>query len=344
MSALTSELLQWCLSALALSADQAASELTVVSGDASFRCYYRLQLNDGGTVIAVHAPPDKEDNESFARVQALLYRHGARVPALLAWDRPRGFLLQEDFGDQLLLPLLTDRNTANRYYRQAMALLLPMQGIVLDAAQLPEYDQVRLRNEMLLLPQWFIEGLLGYRLSSAETALLSGVFERLENSALAQPQVLVHRDFHSRNIMCLADGQLGMIDFQDAVRGPATYDLVSLLRDCYVAWPPSQVQDWALAYRSMAQSAGVLPAMSEADFIRAFDWMGLQRHIKVLGIFARLKLRDGKTAYLKDLPLVMAYTLSVARQYPEFGDFVGWFEERLLPLARRQDWFRDVQL
>lgn len=344
MSALTSELLQWCLSALALPADQAASELTVVSGDASFRCYYRLHLNDGGSVIAVHAPPDKEDNESFARVQALLHSHGGRVPALLAWDRPRGFLLQEDFGDQLLLPLLTDLDAANHYYRQAMALLLPVQGIGLKAAQLPDYDQPRLRNEMRLFPQWFIEGLLDYRLSASETALLTGVFAQLERSALDQPQVLVHRDFHSRNIMCLAGGQLGMIDFQDAVRGPATYDLVSLLRDCYVAWPPSQVQQWALEYRTMAQSAGVLPAMTEADFLQAFDWMGLQRHIKVLGIFARLKLRDGKTAYLKDLPLVMAYTLSVARRYPVFGDFVSWFEDRLLPLARSQDWYRDVRL
>lgn len=344
MSAITSELLQWCLSALELSADQTANALSVVSGDASFRCYYRLCLNDGGSVIAVHAPPDKEDNESFARVQSLLHRHGARVPALLAWDRPRGFLLQEDFGDQLLLPLLDSQDAADRYYHQAMGLLLPVQAIQLSPGELPEYDPPRLLAEMSLFPQWFVESLLGWRLQPEESALLHRVFGQLLDSALAQPQVLVHRDFHSRNIMRLADGELGMIDFQDAVRGPVTYDLVSLLRDCYVHWPAAQVRQWALNFRAQAMASGSLPAMDEAEFVRAFDWMGLQRHLKVLGIFARLKLRDGKTAYLKDLPLVMAYTLSVARQYPEFSEFVDWFEARLLPLAQAQEWYRKVVL
>lgn len=344
MSSLTSELQQWCVQQLSLTPDQLAGDLTVVSGDASFRCYYRLPLADGGTVIAVHAPPDKEDNAAFARVQALLFEHGARVPKLLAWDRPRGFLLQEDFGDQLLLPLLKDQASADHYYQQAMDLLLAMQAIALQDGHLPDYDGARLRTEMSLFPQWFVQALLGYEPSAAEAAMLDSVFTRLTERALAQPQVLVHRDFHSRNIMRLASGELGMIDFQDAVRGPLTYDLVSLLRDCYVAWPPAEVEAWALQYRHRAQQAGVMNAYPEAEFLQDLDYMGLQRHLKVLGIFARLKLRDGKQNYLKDLPLVMTYTLGVAHRYAEFADFVQWFEAKLLPRAQAQDWYRELSL
>ncbi len=344
MNSLMTELQHWCLQQLSLSPDQLDGDLTVVSGDASFRCYYRLRLADGSTVIAVHAPPDKEDNQAFAKVQALLFQHGARVPRLLAWDRPRGFLLQEDFGDQLLLPLLSGVDRADHYYRQGMDLLLSVQAIPLQAGQLPDYDSGRLRAELALFPQWYVQSLLGVDPSADASAMLETVFTRLVERAVAQPQVLVHRDFHSRNLMCLAAGQLGMIDFQDAVRGPLSYDLVSLLRDCYVAWPAQQVSDWALQYRRRAQQAGLLGDITEAEFLQDFDWMGLQRHLKVLGIFARLKLRDGKQAYLKDLPLVMAYTLDVARRYTEFADFVDWFEAQLLPRARRQDWYRERSL
>lgn len=350
MSALTTELLQWCLQQLALlpnralSPDRAADHLSVVSGDASFRGYYRLQLGDNRSVIAVHAPPDKEDNHAFAKVQALLHKNGARVPALLAWDEPRGFLLQEDFGDQLLLPLLTDPATADHYYHQAMSILLPVQRIALPEGELPDYDSQRLRDEMALFPLWFVEGMLAYRLSDTEQALLNGVFSTLAESALGQPQALVHRDFHSRNLMCLPDGELGMIDFQDAVKGPISYDVVSLLRDCYVSWPQQWVRRWALEYRDMAQQQGILGPISDTEFLRSFDLMGLQRHIKVLGVFARLKLRDGKSGYLKDLPLVMAYTLSVASAYPELANFVAWFNEKILPLAKRQPWYRKVSL
>jgi aminoglycoside/choline kinase family phosphotransferase len=350
MSALTTELLQWCLQQLslspipALSPELADDHLSVVSGDASFRCYYRLQFKGGGSVIAVHAPPDKEDNHAFAKVQSLLHKNGARVPALLSWDEPRGFLLQEDFGDQLLLPLLTGQAEADQYYHQAMSLLLPVQRIALVEGELPDYDQQRLLNEMALFPQWFIEGMLGYPLNDAEQNLLDEVFSILTQSALSQVQTLVHRDFHSRNLMCLPGGELGMIDFQDAVKGPISYDLVSLLRDCYVSWPQQWVRRWALDYRDMAQQQGILGPVSDAEFLRSFDLMGLQRHIKVLGIFARLKLRDGKSGYLKDLPLVMAYTLSVADAYPELAGFVAWFKKTLLPLAMEQSWYREVTL
>jgi aminoglycoside/choline kinase family phosphotransferase len=197
---------------------------------------------------------------------------------------------------------------------------------------------------MALLPEWFVGGLLGYELDKSEYAMLNKVFDQLCERALAQSQVLVHRDFHSRNLMVLADERLGMIDFQDAVVGPVSYDLVSLIRDCYISWPEELVEDWIGVFYQQASRAGVLAGRSENDFAQDVDWMGLQRHIKVLGIFARLNLRDGKTAYMADLPLVLAYTLSIARRYPEFDEFVSWLELRMLPLIRQQPWYEEVHL
>ncbi|MDF1691315.1 MAG: phosphotransferase [Zhongshania sp.] len=341
MDHILKELHSWCLQQLSLDAADAASELVVVSGDASFRSYYRLPLAAGGSVIAVHAPPDKEDNLAFATVQALLHKHGARVPALLGWDKPRGFLLQEDFGDQLLWPLLVNSAAADHYYRQAFGVMLAMQRIPNDQHSLPEYDEARLTAEMNLFSEWFVSGLLGYQLDADELAMLRGVFGLLSARALAQSQVLVHRDFHSRNLMVLADERLGMIDFQDAVVGPVSYDLVSLIRDCYVSWPEEQVDDWIEVYRLMAMRVGVLKAVSAEEFRQDVDWMGLQRHIKVLGIFARLNLRDGKTAYMADLPLVLEYTLSIASRYPEFDEILSWFDRKLMPLICQQSWFKD---
>jgi aminoglycoside/choline kinase family phosphotransferase len=344
MDQILSELHSWCLQRLALAAGDAANTLEVVSGDASFRHYYRLALNAGGSVIAVHAPPEKEDNLAFSIVQDLLHRHGARVPELLAWDQERGFLLQEDFGDQLLGPLLVNSAAADHYYRQAFRTLLTLQAIPATAHALPHYDSERLHTEMALFPEWFVEGLLGYKLNIDEQAMLASVSDLLVARAMQQTQVLVHRDFHSRNLMVLADERLGMIDFQDAVQGPITYDLVSLVRDCYISWSAELADDWIGVYRRMAIRAGLLDNISEADFLQDVDWMGMQRHIKVLGIFARLHLRDGKSNYLSDLPLVIGYTLGVASQYPEFEAFCGWFEEKLMPIIVGQPWYTDLDL
>jgi aminoglycoside/choline kinase family phosphotransferase len=338
------DLYQWCLQTLAVEPSDVAAELEMVSGDASFRRYYRLHRKNGASVIAVHAPPDKEDNAAFAAVQALLDKHGARVPALLGWDKPRGFLLQEDFGDQLLWPLLVNSAAADHYYKQAFRVLLTMQAIPADQHNLPHYDRKRLTAEMALLPEWFVGGLLGYELDESEYAMLNKVFDQLCERALAQSQVLLHRDFHSRNLMVLADERLGMIDFQDAVVGPVSYDLVSLIRDCYISWPEELVEDWIGVFYQQASRAGVLAGRSENDFAQDVDWMGLQRHIKVLGIFARLNLRDGKTAYMADLSLVLAYTLSIARRYPEFEEFVSWIEVKILPLIRKQPWYEEIHL
>ena len=339
---LTRDLTRWGLLQLGLPETTPAT-LSVVSGDASFRRYYRLTLDSGEAFIAVYAPPDKENNPAFIAVQQRMMAADLRVPGLLGWDLQQGFMLQEDFGDALLRPALSDLDTADRYYRQAFDSLLKMQAMPLQDGDLPDYDRERLLEEMALFPHWFVQQLLGYTLSDEEWQMLARLFDALAKRAMSQPQGFVHRDFHSRNIMLLENDELGLIDFQDAVRGPVSYDLVSLLRDCYIHWPATRVSEWIEVYRQQALAAG--QSMPDAaEFARDVDWMGLQRHIKVLGIFARLKLRDGKSAYLDDLPLVIAYTLSVARQYPEFDEFVRWFETRLLPLAAAQPWYRELRL
>ena len=331
-------LLRWC--ERQLPAATRPLVLSPVAGDASFRRYYRLSGCDP-IRIAVHAPPDKEKNLEFTRIAALLRAAGVQAPEVLAHDEAHGYLLIGDFGDRLLLSAL-DEVSVDLLYARALETLLRVQSAptVQDGWRLPDYSRALLDQEMRLFPQWFLERLLGLGPGAQERELLEQVFGRLCDEALAQPQVLVHRDYHSRNLMLLEDGSLGVIDFQDAVRGPITYDPVSLLRDCYVAWEPQRVRRWALDYADRARAAGLLGAVEPARFLRWFDWMGLQRHIKVLGIFARLWLRDGKRAYLDDLPLVMHYTLEVAAAHPEFDEFTAWFRARVLPAASRQDWYR----
>ena len=316
--------------------------LSMVSGDASFRRYYRL-TGCRPSLVAVHAPPDKERNLEFTRVAALLRGAGVHAPQVLAFEPVQGFLLLEDLGDHLLRASLDD-TSVDRLYGLALATLQQIQRAPVAAADwaLPPYSEALLRQEMALFPEWFLQQLLGITPTEAESALIAGACDALVASALSQPQVLVHRDYHSRNLMLLDDGSLGVIDFQDAVCGPVTYDLVSLLRDCYVSWPPEHVRGWALAYAAQATGLGILPAVPEQDFLRWFDLMGLQRHIKVLGIFARLWLRDGKPGYLRDLPLVMHYTLEVASAHPETGEFAEWFRKRVLPEAARHAWFGPV--
>jgi hypothetical protein len=334
----TEALLEWCARTLEVPRERLALE--PVAGDASFRRYYRLQGHRPSR-IAVHAPPDKEKNLEFRRIAGLLRAVGVRAPEVFSHDEPGGFLLIEDFGDRLLRPALGEHSVES-LYGQALETLLRIQRAPTAGADwaLPEYSRELLEQEMHLFPHWFLERLLGLELDRREAALVDALFDRLVEEALAQPQVLVHRDYHSRNLMLLEDGALGVIDFQDAVRGPLTYDLVSLLRDCYVRWPAERVRGWALAFAARAAEEGLLPELDAARFLRWFDWMGLQRHIKVLGIFARLWLRDGKPGYLGDLPLVMRYTREVAGAWPEFAAFADWFDARVLPVAARQDWYR----
>jgi aminoglycoside/choline kinase family phosphotransferase len=330
-------LLPWALSELG---ESGAGELRPVAGDASSRRYFRLALAESSVIVA-ESPPATEKNAAFVRRRALLADAGVRVPALLAADLERGYFLLEDLGDRPLLGELS-ADSAGTDYAPAFAILEQLALADLTDSGLDDYDEALLREELSRFDHWFVGELLGVSLSSDERLLLAGLYDRLVASALAQPRVLVHRDFHSRNLMRLADGGLAVIDFQDAVAGPVTYDLVSLLRDCYVRWPEVRVRAWALAFRARLAAAGLDALADDATFLRAFDWMGLQRHIKVLGTFARLYLRDGKRAYLADLPLVLDYTLDRlehwSQEEPAFGEVLRWSRERLSPRFTAVDW------
>ena len=333
-------LLPWAMSVLGLRDGDLVPHLAVVAGDASNRRYFRFEVGSQTYVLA-ESPPATEKNAAFLQVDAVLDKAGVKVPAVLGADLDRGFLLLEDLGDQLLWSAL---NTASvdSYYNQAFDVLAKMAAVKAIDADLDPYDHALLGEELSRFQQWFVQGLLGYNLNSSEQAILEKFFERLISSALEQPSVLVHRDFHSRNLMLLGAEGLAVIDFQDAVMGPVTYDLVSLLRDCYIQWPAERVQAWVRSYRERLCSQGLLAHTDEALFLRWFDWMGLQRHIKVLGTFSRLYLRDGKSNYLADLPRVIQYVLQIVDQYadkePLFADFSVFFSQRLEPLVMAQDW------
>lgn len=310
--------------------------LAPASADASFRRYFRVRYGtSGGTAILMDSPPDREPLEPFLRVQGLLLEAGLRAPKTLAEQAQDGFLLLEDFGQTTLLQALENTSfaaePANAFYQAAQRALIELQVWSLKAGRaaigvLPAYDAQRLRDEMQLFPTWYLEKHLQLCLSDAEKAVLEHTETFLVERALAQPTVLVHRDYHSRNLMVDADrpGEVpGILDFQDAVIGPITYDLVSLLRDAYVQWPEAIQMDWAIRYWHDARAAGLPLAEDFADFYRDFEYMGLQRHLKVLGIFARLSIRDGKDGYLKDIPKVLKDAQQVANRYLE-----------LAPLAR----------
>jgi aminoglycoside/choline kinase family phosphotransferase len=338
------ELLPWALSSLGMATNGHTPALTVVAGDASNRRYFRFALA-GQSYVVAQAPPATEKNEAFLAVREVLAGAGVKVPALYAVDMERGYLLLEDLGDRLLLPEL-DAGSVDRHYRSAFGVLRQIAALDSDRLDIPAYDQALLAEELSRFPRWFVQALLGYSPNNEELDLFYRFFARLIDSALQQPRVLVHRDFHSRNLMLREDGQLAVIDFQDAVVGPVTYDLVSLLRDCYIQWPAGRVGDWALEQRDALHARGLLPVVDDVCFLRWFDWMGLQRHIKVLGTFARLYLRDGKPAYLEDLPLVIHYVLEMLGKYAGveavFAEFNDWFGSRLSPLVARQDWSKKV--
>ncbi len=321
-----------------LSSSTTTITLTPIASDAGFRRYFRFDTPSQW--LAVDAPPQTEDSRQFVALARYLNQHGVGTPEVLAVDEAQGFLLVEDFGDDLLHGKL-NADTVDSLYKQVFTTLINLQSCPDNDALIPRYDQNLLHRELLIFSEWFAEKLLGYSLNKHDDMMLAQMFSALETSALEQPQTLVHRDFHSRNLILQPHTGLGVIDFQGALWGACTYDLASLLRDCYVRWPALQVKTWALVYRQQAIATGLLADVSDAEFLRWLDWMGLQRHIKVLGIFARLHLRDGKPHYLHDLPLVIRYTLEVAEQYPQFNAFTLWFKTNLLPLAELQPWYSD---
>jgi aminoglycoside/choline kinase family phosphotransferase len=329
----------WCLQCAVALGVKGQITLDSVSGDASFRSYFRF--GDGvQSYVAVNSPPDKEKNVEFVTLAKLMGDGGVKVPAVIYFDEAMGFMLLDDFGDTLLLPKLT-ATTADAHYQQVIKSLLDIQQLEHSYGenfQLASYDTKLLIDEMNLFKRWFVGEMLEYTLSEQELVLIDQMFDVLVKSAQQQPQVFVHRDFHARNLMVLDSNKIGIIDFQDAVVGPLSYDLVSLYKDCYIHWPRHKVEQWVEEYRQLAVAALDLPIAGSEDFLKQFDLMGLQRHIKVLGIFARLSLRDGKTGYLKDLPLVVAYVRETCQQYPEFAAFDQWFETTLQPLIAKQSW------
>lgn len=294
-----------------------ASSLRPASADASFRRYFRIDAEDGQTYVAMDAPPPQEDVRPFVRVADLFGQSGVTVPKVLAQDAERGFLLLSDLGSTTYLQQLS-LETSHPLYMDAIDALINLQ-MHSQPGVLPEYDRDLLLRELMLFPDWYIGRHLNVALTDSQKNDLERMFKLILASNLAQPPVYVHRDYHSRNLMVLGEGNPGILDFQDAVFGPITYDLASLLRDAYVEWDEQLVLDWVIRYWERARRAG-LPVDPVIDnFYRDFEFMGLQRHLKVLGIFARLNYRDGKDAYLNDLPLVMRYVRKVAQRYIELA-------------------------
>ncbi|WP_323751567.1 aminoglycoside phosphotransferase family protein [Marinobacter sp.] len=306
-----------------------------VSGDASFRRYFRVWRETSGQprtpFIVMDAPPEHENCEPFIAIAKHWHQHHINVPDIAGEDLNQGFLLLEDFGDNLMLGA-TNADNADTYYRQALDELvrIAQQSAPADYP-LPRYDDAMLDREMALFPDWLLEQHLGLSLSNQERALLDTAFSLLKESALTEPVVTVHRDYHSRNLLILDDQTApGVIDFQDAVTGPVTYDTVSLLKDCYVRWPEEKILEWLEYYRVASLNAGLHRADPDT-FRQWFELMGMQRHLKAAGIFARLAIRDGKTGYLGDIPRTVSYIRDASARQPAFRHFHEWLCGTVIP-------------
>jgi aminoglycoside/choline kinase family phosphotransferase len=295
--------------------------ITPASADASFRRYFRVRTGGTDSFIVMDAPPTHEDTAPFIRTASKFLQLGLNVPEILEQDIGNGFLLLSDLGDTTYLSRLTP-DTVDRLYGDALGALVVLQaGTFTDPEFFPPYDEVRLRAELELFREWYVPRRLGHTLSAPEHAVIDHTFDLLCASALSQPRVWVHRDYHSRNLMVTERNNPGILDFQDAVTGPVTYDLASLLRDCYIEWPQQRVDGWVNGYYQLARQSDLPLEADEDVFHRWFDRMGVQRHVKVLGIFSRLYYRDGKSAYLDDLPLVFNYVQRVCRRYDDLRPF-----------------------
>ncbi len=307
-------------------------DLSPASSDASFRRYWRIVRNNA-SLILMDAPPPNEDCSRFADLARRFRAIGLNTPEIHAEDPANGFLLLSDLGDRPYLSML-EPDSADRLYGDALGALAIIQACG-PTDGLPEYDAPFLERELGIFDEWFLERYLGLKLSSGERAGLSDAYVHLVASALEQPQVCVHRDFHSRNLMVTGPPNPGVLDFQDAVVGPVTYDLVSLLRDCYIAWPEDRVAGWAIGYLDLACQSGILPPTEPERFLRWFDLMGTQRHLKACGIFARLHLRDAKPGYLEDIPRTLGYVRDVAGRYDELEALSRLLAERVAPALAR---------
>ncbi len=296
------------------------------SSDASFRRYFRITTSNKQFIV-MDAPPSKENTEPFIRIAKLLTQSQVNVPSIFQQNLIDGFLLLEDFGNQCFLDQLNTA-TADDLYQSAFDSLFKLQTQTpIQNSGLPGYDEPLLHRELAIFDEWFLGQLLDIQIPAA---IWDTVRTLLTASALEQPVTCVHRDYHSRNLMVLDNDSPGVIDFQDAVIGPITYDLVSLLRDCYIAWPEQQVEQWRSNYFERLRQAALINC-DPAQFKRWFDLMGLQRHLKAIGIFSRLHLRDGKSNYLGDIPRTLNYVITVCATYPELAEFNNFLHDHVLP-------------
>jgi aminoglycoside/choline kinase family phosphotransferase len=304
--------------------------LVPASEDASFRRYFRARLADGRTFVIMDAPPDKEDCRPFVHVAELLVAAGVHAPKVHAADLGAGFLLLSDLGTRTYLAELGPEN-ADALMRDATDALIRWQ-LATRPGELPPYDEALLRREMNLFPDWYVARHRQISLSAQQAQALEDIFATLVKSALAQPTVYVHRDYMPRNLM-VSEPNPGVLDFQDAVIGPITYDMVSLLRDAFISWEEERVLDWTVRYWEKARRGRLPVAPDFGEFWRAFEWMGLQRHLKVLGIFARINYRDGKPKYLEDTPRFLGYARAVAKRYRELAPLAKLLDELLDEVA-----------
>ena len=302
------------------------------SADASFRRYFRAAFSDGQTRVVMDAPPQHEDCRPFLHIARLFEDAGTHVPHVYAQNLEQGFLLLSDLGNTTYLQALT-KNNARELYGAATDALIKIQ-LASRENELPPYDEALLLREMRLFPEWYIDKHLGIMLGEEQSVRLENIFARIIANNLAQPRVYVHRDYHSRNLM-VTEPNPGILDFQDAVYGPITYDLASLFKDAYIRWEEEQIIDWLVRYWEKARKAGLPVNHDFPEFYRDYEWMGVQRHLKVLGIFARLYHRDGKDGYLKDLPLVMAYLRAACARYIDFKPLLNLLDE-LEPQATQE--------
>ncbi len=333
---------QTWLTPLAVQHGLELSTLRPASADASFRRYLRLDRSAGGSLIVMDAPPDKENCTPFVQVQGLMQQSGLNVPAILDWNQPDGFMLLSDMGSRTLIEVLDPARPqdAELWYRHAVDLLLQWQQASRPGV-LPAYDEALLRRELQLFPDWYIAQHRQVTLDDKQQAVLAKAFDQIVAHNLQAPSVYVHRDFMARNLMLPSDPTqaLAVLDFQDAVYGPVTYDIASLLRDAFLTWEEDFVIDITVRYWEKARRSGLIGARSASgwgddfgEFYRAVEWMGLQRHLKVAGIFARLTLRDGKPKYLADTPRFIHYIRTTCSRYRE-----------LAPLLRLVDQIEGIQ-
>ncbi|MGE3921229.1 MAG: aminoglycoside phosphotransferase family protein, partial [Gammaproteobacteria bacterium] len=299
--------------------------------DASFRRYFRI-TTDHQSWVAMDAPPEKEEKtQQFVQIAKHLYRAGIQVPEIVAENIAEGLLLLTDFGDEYLLNAL-NHTTVDHLYSNAMQGILQLQSCSkVSNLELPHFDETHIRTELNLFNDWYLKQSLNINLKSSQEKMLEKLFQLLINNALSQPQVFTHRDYHSRNLMLLPHNIIGIIDFQDAVIGPITYDLVSLLKDCYIAWPADKTYQWVENFCSELLRKH---KFSLNEFTYWFDLIGLQRHLKVIGIFSRLHIRDNKSRYLSDIPRIFNYIEAVVSRYHELNDFKTFLSDCILPLKK----------